>query len=169
MKIVKIFTANTLFHYCVWFGVLVTMVMKTSLCGLLCSGITPCSPLKVNWWFGGTHSFHLQSWCLLHVSRWFLLGLFSDPECGGDMSLQDISWLSAGYTALYLRRLYSSISLLTIRSVFWLYPLFSLSFHHIRLSVINICFPFLHQFFTIFQHQIKVVRCMCESIRLDLK
>jgi hypothetical protein len=61
------------------------------------------------------------------------------------------------------------IELLTVRSIFWLHPLFSLLFHHIRLSVIDVSLPFLNQFFTVFQHQIKVVRSMCESIRLDLK
>jgi hypothetical protein len=37
-----------------------------------------------------------------------LLGLFFDPEDGGDMFLQNASWLSTDYTALYPRRLNSS-------------------------------------------------------------
>jgi hypothetical protein len=34
----------------------------------------------------------------------FLLGLFFDPEDGGDMFLQNVNELSIGYTALYSRR-----------------------------------------------------------------
>jgi hypothetical protein len=30
----------------------------------------------------------------------FLLGFFFDPEDGGDISHQNVSWLSTGYTAL---------------------------------------------------------------------
>jgi hypothetical protein len=40
--------------------------------------MTPSSPLEVNRRFGGT--------CRLHVG--FLLGLFLDPEVGGDMFLR---------------------------------------------------------------------------------
>jgi hypothetical protein len=35
---------------------------------------------------------------------WFLAGLFSDPENGGDMFLRNVGWLSTDYTALYPRR-----------------------------------------------------------------
>jgi hypothetical protein len=31
----------------------------------------------------------------------FFLGLFLDPENGGDMFLRNVGWLSADYTALY--------------------------------------------------------------------
>jgi hypothetical protein len=41
--------------------------------------------------------------CYLHHVD-FLLGLFSDPEDGGDMLLRYVSWLSTDYTALYSRR-----------------------------------------------------------------
>jgi hypothetical protein len=39
---------------------------------------------------------------LLHAR--FFLGLFFYPEDGGDIFLQNVIWLSADYTALYLRR-----------------------------------------------------------------
>jgi hypothetical protein len=38
---------------------------------------------------------------LLHDG--FLLGLFFEPEGGGDMLLQNVSWLSTDYTALHPR------------------------------------------------------------------
>jgi hypothetical protein len=34
----------------------------------------------------------------------FLLGLFFDPEDGGDIFLRNVGWVSAVYTALYQRR-----------------------------------------------------------------
>jgi hypothetical protein len=51
--------------------------------------MTPCSPLRVNRRFG-------------------LLGLFFEPEDGGDMFLRKVGWNSMDYTASYRRRWYSS-------------------------------------------------------------
>jgi hypothetical protein len=42
----------------------------------------------------------------LWFSEW--LGLFFDPEDGGDMSLRKVGGLSTDYTALYIRRQNSS-------------------------------------------------------------
>jgi hypothetical protein len=58
----------------------------------------------------------------------FLLGLFSDPEDGGDMFLRNVGCLSTDYTALYPRRKNSS-NLDMVRSSmedFFLSPHFSL-------------------------------------------
>jgi hypothetical protein len=38
----------------------------------------------------------------------FLLGLFFDPEDGGDMFLGKVGWFSTDYTDLYLRQQNSS-------------------------------------------------------------
>jgi hypothetical protein len=46
--------------------------------------ITPCSPLKVNRIFEGTY----RSAC--HLSPWYLVRLFFDPEDGGDMFLRKL-------------------------------------------------------------------------------
>jgi hypothetical protein len=64
------------------FEVLIVVVMKSSTFW----DITPCNPLKVNRRFGGTCRLLPGSACyLLHAG--FLLGLFFDPEDGGDMFL----------------------------------------------------------------------------------
>jgi hypothetical protein len=87
--------------------------------------IKPCSPLKVNRCFGGTCCLHLHGGSRQNsvISLWlcieslfacymlhdgFLLDLFFHPEDWDDMFLRNISWLSADYTALYIRRRNSS-------------------------------------------------------------
>jgi hypothetical protein len=65
--------------------------------------------------FRGTDCLHLQgsrvsqarNSSLLTASAGFLLGILSNPEDGGDMSLQNIG-LSLNYMALQHRSLYSS-------------------------------------------------------------
>jgi hypothetical protein len=62
--------------------------------------ITPCSPLRINQRFGGICRLHLQGRSisqaikqgvcyLLHTG--FLLGLFFDPEDGGDVFFPNVS------------------------------------------------------------------------------
>jgi hypothetical protein len=76
--------------------------------------ITLCSLLRVSWRFGGPYRLHIQGWKISRARnqrerRWQAqLCLFFDPEDGGDMFLRNVSWLSTDYTALYLRRWYSS-------------------------------------------------------------
>jgi hypothetical protein len=73
-----------------------TQLVSDRVTGTATEIITPCSPLKVNRRFGGTYRFHLEdrkiSGALLatcfHAS--FLLGLFFDPEDGGDMFLRNV-------------------------------------------------------------------------------
>jgi hypothetical protein len=68
--------------------------------------ITPCSLLKVNCHIRGTYHLHLNG-CRIsparnqHESWW-------QTENGGDMFLQNVSWLSTGYMALYTIRQTSS-------------------------------------------------------------
>jgi hypothetical protein len=71
----------------------------------------------------GSHSGGYEEYCLLGYNAvWsvesqpmlkqvassfhagFLLGLFLDPEDGGDMFLRNVGWLSSDYTALCPRR-----------------------------------------------------------------
>jgi hypothetical protein len=61
-------------------------------------------------------------WDVSRVVRWesidvatcfhagFLLGLFFDPEDGGDIFFQNVDWLSTDYMPLYPRRQYSLFS-----------------------------------------------------------
>jgi hypothetical protein len=44
---------------------------------------------------------------MFHVG--FSLGLFFDPEDGGDMFLRNVTYLPTDYTALYPRRVNSSM------------------------------------------------------------
>jgi hypothetical protein len=92
-----------LFFACVGFEVLIAVIMKNTVLW----DITPCSPLKVNWRFGGTCHLHLQGRRITRArnqrdSRWEA-ELF-DPEDGGDMFLWNVGWLSADYMAFYPRR-----------------------------------------------------------------
>jgi hypothetical protein len=59
------------------FEVLTAVVMKST---VFCD-ISPCSQLRVNRNFRGTCHLHLQG---------FLLGLFFDPEDGGDMFFRNV-------------------------------------------------------------------------------
>jgi hypothetical protein len=98
----------------VGFEVLTAVFMKSTIFW----DISPCSPLEVNRRFGGTRPLHLQGWRISWAgnqreSRWlcfhagFLLGLFFNPEDGGNMFLRNFGWFSTDYTALYPRRWYS--------------------------------------------------------------
>jgi hypothetical protein len=59
--------------------VLTTPIMNN----FICRGTTTCNPSKVDIRFGGTCLFHL-------LSRWFLLGLFIDPEDVSEIFLRDV-------------------------------------------------------------------------------
>jgi hypothetical protein len=64
--------------------------------------ITPCSLLKVNRCFRET--------CFLHLQGRRIATQETNPEDRGDMFLQNVGWLSADYTGLYLRTRNSSQS-----------------------------------------------------------
>jgi hypothetical protein len=53
-------------------------------------GYKPCSPLKVNRRFGGTHRLQHSPLLASCFHTGFLLGLFFDPEDGGDMFLRNV-------------------------------------------------------------------------------
>jgi hypothetical protein len=106
----------------VGFEVLTAVVMKSNIFW----DITPCSLLKVNRRFGGTHHLHLQGQKMNRAkyqreSRWqaelfittclhddILLRLFFDPEYRSDIFLRNVCLLSKDDTALYPRRNKSS-------------------------------------------------------------
>jgi hypothetical protein len=74
----------------------------------------PCSPLQVNGRFGGTCSLHFQGRRTNQVRNQavsflfyagLLIGLFFDPQNGGDRFLRNFGWLLMEYTALYPRKM----------------------------------------------------------------
>jgi hypothetical protein len=92
----------------VGFEVLTAVVMKSTIFW----DIMPCSPLKVDQRFRGTYHLHFQGRRISQANRaplatcfhaGFLLGLFFDPEDGGDMLLRNVGRLSTDYKALYPR------------------------------------------------------------------
>jgi hypothetical protein len=66
------------------FQTLTAVIMKSSVLW----DITPCSLFKVSRLFGGT-SFFCRLSLLIHAD--FLLGLFFEPEDGGDLFLRNVS------------------------------------------------------------------------------
>jgi hypothetical protein len=95
----------------VGFEVLAAVVIKSSVFW----DTTPCSALKLNRRFKGT-CLQLQGWWMSQAKKkknslnqiasraGFLLGLFFDPEDGGDMYHPNIGRLSTDYMALCPRR-----------------------------------------------------------------
>jgi hypothetical protein len=74
--------------------------------------MTPCGPLKFNRRFRGTYHLPHQGRRISRArnrreSKWQAeLGLFFDPEDGGDTFLRIVGWFSMDHTALYSRRQY---------------------------------------------------------------
>jgi hypothetical protein len=91
--------------------------------------IMSCSPLRINRHFGGTCHLYLQGRRISQARNQatsfhagFLLGLFFDPEDGGDMFFRNVGWLSANCTALCPRRQNSRMRVFenrVLRRIFW--------------------------------------------------
>jgi hypothetical protein len=75
--------------------------------------VTPCTPSKINRRFGGTCR---STWYLLHAG--FLLGLFVDPEDGGDMFLGEVDRFSTGLHGVIFKNIELLIVLLFISRSF---------------------------------------------------
>jgi hypothetical protein len=106
---------------CIRVEVLTTVVMKSSNFW----DIMPCSPLKVNRYFGGTFLLHPQRWRIrallatcFHAG--FLFDLFFYPDVGGDMFLRNFGWLSMDCPALDPRRLKSSCAMYFTPTELWI-------------------------------------------------
>jgi hypothetical protein len=64
--------------------------------------ITPCSPLKFNWRFGGPYRLHLPGkYKLIKKPGWKQVA--NRALLWDDIILRNVSWLSTDYTALYPR------------------------------------------------------------------
>jgi hypothetical protein len=76
-------------------GALAAVVMKI----YIVWDIAPCSPLKAGRRFGGTRHLHLQDQRINEARNQCEAG-----GGGGDMFLQNVSWLLVDFTALCTRR-----------------------------------------------------------------
>jgi hypothetical protein len=127
------------FCNCVGFEILTAVGMKSSVFW----GTTPCNPLKIKPVIQRTvsppssgsnnkpsknqHEAACKLRELTSRTNWpyyllysgFLVGLPFNPEDGGEVSLQNDAWFSADYTALYLKRWNSFITIFSLSSVFW--------------------------------------------------
>jgi hypothetical protein len=66
--------------------------------------------ITIRWKSTDVSEKHVPSLFSYLLQARFVLGIFFDPEDGGDMFLRNVGWLSADYMALYHRRYNSSYS-----------------------------------------------------------
>jgi hypothetical protein len=114
---------NTKASNSVGFEVLTAVVMNSSTFW----GITSCSPLKINWSFGGIYLLHLHGRRMSHgrsqhedgslvpASFWFLAWLTLQPWRYRLHFSPNFGWLSTEYTKLYPKRYNFSYGLISIR------------------------------------------------------